>query len=123
MQLATLVHQIVWCQAVEAALSQAQPRLNLSRCFENMQQQLAELSRAARGHLTNLQRIALMAMITLDVHMRDVTENLIRCFPRLFLSCCFWHLQIIFTLLGKYPGGCSHQIQSTSLLQICSNCL
>ncbi len=81
MQLATTVHQIVWCQAIEAAMSQLQNKLNLSRCLDNMQQQLAELSRAARGQLTALQRISLMALITLDVHMRDVTENLLRSAP------------------------------------------
>ena len=77
-QLATTVHQITWCQTVEAALAQQQAKLNLSRCLDNMQLQLAELSRAARGRLTPLERAALVSMITLDVHMRDVTENLLR---------------------------------------------
>ena len=77
-QLATVVHQIMWCQTVEAALAQQQSRLNLSRCLENMQQQLSELSRAALGRLTSLERLALMCMITIDVHMRDVNDNLLR---------------------------------------------
>lgn len=77
-QLATVVHQIMWCQTVEAALAQQQNRLNLSRCLDNMLLQLSELSRAALGRLTCLERLALMCMITIDVHMRDVTDNLLR---------------------------------------------
>ena len=44
--------------------------------LEAMKEQLNELTELIRGKLTSIQRASLVALITQDVHCRDIVENL-----------------------------------------------
>lgn len=57
-------------EAVEAALT---------RCLKQNVDQLEELSVLVRGDLLALDRKILTALITIDVHARDIIEDMLRC--------------------------------------------
>jgi dynein heavy chain len=49
---------------------------SLQEWFEANEQQLATLTELVRGKLTNLQRKIIVALVTTDVHARDIVEGL-----------------------------------------------
>ncbi|KAJ9531588.1 hypothetical protein QJQ45_014947, partial [Haematococcus lacustris] len=77
-QLVIVVSQIFWCAAVEAALKAADALAALTDYLQTNIKQLAELTRLVRGELTQLNRRSLAALITIDVHARDILADLIK---------------------------------------------
>jgi len=80
-QLLIMVSQMDWCKSVENALQDADKEARATRVSECVQLQLSHLSdqcKLAASHITALQRMGLVALITIDVHNRDILEDLVR---------------------------------------------
>ncbi|GKT35961.1 Dynein heavy chain, partial [Aduncisulcus paluster] len=74
-QVVLAVNQIIWTQEVESAL--AEGVRGLKQCRATMTSRLNRLVELVRGRLTSLNRRTLSAILTLDVHNRDVVTTLI----------------------------------------------
>eukprot|EP00879_Flechtneria_rotunda_P011718 GHRR01012239.1.p1 GENE.GHRR01012239.1~~GHRR01012239.1.p1 ORF type:complete len:1535 (+),score=570.67 GHRR01012239.1:286-4605(+) len=79
-QVAVLASNIHWCQAIERALTGGS--VIVTHELEQLQThcvlQLEELTNLVRGALNDLQRKSVVALITTDVHNRDVVAALVR---------------------------------------------
>ena len=64
--------QIYWTTETEEAINAKDLKGYHHKCH----QQLLDVTKLVRTDLTNLQRVSLGALVTLDVHGRDVVENL-----------------------------------------------
>ncbi|CBZ53630.1 hypothetical protein NCLIV_034170 [Neospora caninum Liverpool] len=71
-QVALTASQIFWTSEVAAAISDAQLPGYLDKCND----QLQGLVRLVRGSLTKLNRLTVTTLLTIDVHARDVVEEL-----------------------------------------------
>jgi dynein heavy chain, axonemal len=70
------VSQVYWAVDIESRLAAGQ----LKEYFANLQQQLVETVALIRSKtITNLERITVKALIVIDVHAKDVVEDLIKC--------------------------------------------
>ena len=70
--------QVYWCSGVEQCLTAPSPPAALAQYLLTCTAQLGALTRLVRGTLPDLHRRTLSALITIDVHARDVVDNLIR---------------------------------------------
>ncbi|KAL0028415.1 hypothetical protein WJX77_005025 [Trebouxia sp. C0004] len=77
-QLVLLISQIYWCSGVEQCLAAPSPSAALAQYLLTCTAQLGALTRLVRGSLPDLHRRTLAALITIDVHARDIVDNLIR---------------------------------------------
>ncbi|KAI5075577.1 hypothetical protein GOP47_0009653 [Adiantum capillus-veneris] len=80
-QLVLMISQVYWCHSVESALEnekEENTELLLSTYKDQCVKQLADLSVLVRSDLHALERRILTALITIDVHARDIIEDLIR---------------------------------------------
>eukprot|EP00775_Hariotina_reticulata_P007079 gene7079-7292_t len=75
-QLALLVSSVFWCQAVEEAFSAVDNAQELLQLHARCVIQLEELTALVRGPLSNLERKSVVALITTDVHHRDIVAEL-----------------------------------------------
>ncbi len=66
--------QIFWTRETEEAITAH----DLGGYHTKCHQQLLDVTKLVRTDLTNLQRVSLGALVTLDVHGRDVVENLFK---------------------------------------------
>ena len=66
--------QVYWSVETEAAIQENKLQEYHSKCH----QQLLDVTQLVRMDLTKLQRVSLGALVTLDVHGRDVIENLVK---------------------------------------------
>ena len=75
----TVVSQIIWCHGSETAITEQQekPR-SLYDWYIYSVKQLEELTDLVRTDLNNIQRRIIVALITTDVHSRDVLEELLK---------------------------------------------
>ena len=71
-QIVLACDQIYWTRESEEAIV----RNDLEGYYATLHQQLLDVTTLVRTELTNLQRISLSALVTLDVHGRDVVERL-----------------------------------------------
>jgi dynein heavy chain len=71
------VSQIIWCRDVTECLESNYPRQELCKMYEASVKNLNNLASVVRGNLTKLQRSIFSALITTDVHARDIVQNLI----------------------------------------------
>ena len=79
-QAVAVVDQITWTEATEMALNdllQDNP-FAMEDHAEERKQQLGQLTELIRGRLTRNQRRTLVALITQDVHSRDIVDELCR---------------------------------------------
>ena len=76
-QLALTVASIHWCQNITAMLASGTALGQMKAYVEEIAAQLAELAEVASGALTPLQRCAVVALMTSDVHSRDVVARLV----------------------------------------------
>ncbi|XP_073391166.1 uncharacterized protein [Physcomitrium patens] len=75
-QLVVMISQVYWAREVEACFLQAvEPEL--TKFLKKNVDQLEELSVLVCGDLHALQRKILTALITIDVHARDIVDNLL----------------------------------------------
>jgi dynein heavy chain len=68
--------QAYWCSAVEECLDGPDPASGLAALYQSNVAQLADLTRLVRGDLSGLARRGLAALITIDVHARDIVGQL-----------------------------------------------
>jgi dynein heavy chain len=76
-QIVATVAQIMWCQSTEFYIMETviNPG-SLNEWFEVNELQLSHLTELVRGKLSPLQRKIIVALVTTDVHARDIIENL-----------------------------------------------
>jgi dynein heavy chain, axonemal len=77
-QAVAIVDLVTWTEGTEMALNDlldGNP-FAMEDHLEIMREQLAELTELIRGSLTSIQRKSLVALITQDVHCRDIVEKL-----------------------------------------------
>ena len=70
-----MVSQMYWTQEVEEVLREGK---SMSEYYKLLEQQLVGLTEVVRGELSNMERITVGALITIDVHARDVVDRLIK---------------------------------------------
>jgi dynein heavy chain len=79
-QVVLTVSQIMWCQDLTECLTCDEDKVLEAvqgaeeRCFQN----LNKLAGLVRGDLNKLQRSIITALITLDVHARDIVSNMVQ---------------------------------------------
>ncbi|KAG1666392.1 hypothetical protein FOA52_006501 [Chlamydomonas sp. UWO 241] len=76
-QLVIVVSNIFWCQEVESRLAAPDALVQMPPFYVECVDQLAQLTGLVRGRLSALERKSLVALITIDVHNRDIVEQLI----------------------------------------------
>ncbi|KAA6366732.1 MAG: putative dynein heavy chain, partial [Streblomastix strix] len=72
------ISQIMWTAQVEAALQSEKPVDEMKKLQLKCEKQLEELTEVVRGNLETLQRISVGALIVVDVHARDIVEEMVR---------------------------------------------
>lgn len=78
-QLVLIISQIYWCNGVEKCFASADPTAALTAYLKVNVSQLAGLTRLVRGSFSSdIIRQSLSALITLDVHARDIVDTLLR---------------------------------------------
>jgi dynein heavy chain len=76
-QVVATLAQIMWSSQTEVYLNdQAANPFSLQEWFELNVTQLEQLTELVRGELTDLQRKVIVALVTTDVHARDIVEEL-----------------------------------------------
>ena len=68
--------QIMWSKGTEEALRNANPVAAMGRWYDTNVLQLQDLTALVRGKLTRLERGTIVALVTTDVHARDIVETL-----------------------------------------------
>jgi dynein heavy chain len=72
------VAQIMWCATTEQNIGEMADEnpFALQEWWDAQVLQIEELTILVRGNLTDLQRHIVVALITTDVHARDIVEDL-----------------------------------------------
>ena len=76
-QLVLAVSQIFWAKAVEDSMKSDDVPGGLSAFLKINIDQLGEMSEVVRGKLSSLERKIVVALITIDVHARDIVQQLV----------------------------------------------
>ncbi|KAG5457288.1 MAG: dynein heavy chain, N-terminal region 2-domain-containing protein, partial [Olpidium bornovanus] len=76
-QVVLTASQVIWCRDITEALKGPHPLNGLVAFKQKCVQNLSGLAGLVRGELTKLQRNILGAVITIDVHNRDIVANMI----------------------------------------------
>ncbi|KAJ3415371.1 Dynein heavy chain 6, axonemal, partial [Chytridiales sp. JEL 0842] len=71
-------NQILWCKDVSEAIKGSDPKKALVQLRQKCINNLSGLATLVRGDLTKLQRAILGALITIDVHNRDIVHGLVQ---------------------------------------------
>jgi dynein heavy chain len=75
-QIVATVAQIMWSKGTEEALRNKDPVAAMGRWYDTNVLQLQDLTALVRGKLTRLERGTIVALVTTDVHARDIVETL-----------------------------------------------
>ena len=76
-QVVTTVDMIQWCSATEDAINEMQVDPDsLNQWFTANDDWLKKLTELVRGDLTDLKRLIVAALITQDMHSRDIIDDL-----------------------------------------------
>ncbi|DAZ98018.1 TPA: hypothetical protein N0F65_004508 [Lagenidium giganteum] len=75
-QVVATVAQMTWARSTEEALMHEDPVAETGRWFARVVYELNELIVKIRGDLTSLARKVIVALVTTDVHARDIVEDL-----------------------------------------------
>ncbi|EFJ52606.1 dynein heavy chain 7 [Volvox carteri f. nagariensis] len=75
-QLVIAISQVFWCHGVEEALRSVDPVGAMGDYRAVNVRQLADLTKLVRGELSSLHRRIIAALITIDVHARDIVDAL-----------------------------------------------
>ncbi|KAK9815239.1 hypothetical protein WJX72_000483 [[Myrmecia] bisecta] len=76
-QLVIVVSNIFWCKQVEECFTADEPLQALQAFYQQNVDQLTALCGLVRGGLSQLERKIMVALITVDVHNRDIVETLV----------------------------------------------
>jgi len=74
-QVVLCISQVYWTAEVQVAITDR--RKGLRTYWDLLQDQLLNVVALVRGHLTKQQRITLGALVVIDVHARDVVQDMI----------------------------------------------
>lgn len=74
-QVVATVAQIMWCKSTEEALREGSVDAVEAWYMDNVSQ-LSDLTALVRSNLTKLERKVIVALVTTDVHARDIVEDL-----------------------------------------------
>ncbi|KAJ3207853.1 Dynein heavy chain 6, axonemal [Entophlyctis luteolus] len=77
-QVVVTANQIIWCRDVIDAIRNADPQQEISNLKAKCIANLSGLAALVRGDLTKIQRAILGALITIDVHNRDIVQGLLQ---------------------------------------------
>lgn len=77
-QIAISLSNVYWCQNIEAILSSTSTETQMPAFLSENIAQLAELTDLVAGDLTALQRRIVVALVTIDVHNRDIVQRLVQ---------------------------------------------
>jgi len=75
-QIVATAAQMTWVQGSEAALRSENPVESMGKWYQENLGELQELIVLIRGELTKRQRAVIVALVTTDVHARDILETL-----------------------------------------------
>eukprot|EP00891_Asterochloris_glomerata_P001497 jgi/Astpho2/1497/e_gw1.00026.129.1_t len=75
-QMVLAVSSIVWCSQVEACFDQLNPEAALQELLQRCVGKLNDLCDMVGRSLSNLERRVMIALITIEVHNRDIVEGL-----------------------------------------------
>jgi dynein heavy chain, axonemal len=76
-QIVATVSQIVWCYATEESINRNEQDPDaLTDCYDLNVNQLKDLTALVRGKLSSIQRKIIVALVTTDVHARDIVGQL-----------------------------------------------
>lgn len=76
-QVVATIAQISWCSTSEYYINEMSNNpFALQEWYDLNETQLGQLTELVRGKLTSLQRKIIVALVTTDVHARDIIENL-----------------------------------------------
>jgi dynein heavy chain len=76
-QVVATIAQIQWCNQSEFYIGEMSNNpFSLQEWYDINETQLGQLTELVRGKLTSLQRKIIVALVTTDVHARDIIENL-----------------------------------------------
>jgi dynein heavy chain len=75
-QIVANVAQMTWVQGTEAALLASNPVERMGLWHKDNLKELQNLIELIRGDLTKRQRLVIVALVTTDVHARDILEKL-----------------------------------------------
>ncbi|KAM9845816.1 dynein axonemal heavy chain 6 [Aulostomus maculatus] len=79
LQVVLTVSQIMWCRDLEACLEEGHDHCTALQEFEHTNfDRLNALAALVRGNLPSLHRNIITALITIDVHARDIVTELVR---------------------------------------------
>ncbi|KAI9346257.1 dynein heavy chain and region D6 of dynein motor-domain-containing protein [Obelidium mucronatum] len=76
-QVVVTANQVIWCRDVIESIKNPDPNKELQNMKQKCINNLAGLATLVRGDLTKIQRAILGALITIDVHNRDIMQGLI----------------------------------------------
>lgn len=76
-QIVLSVTQIDWCERVETALNSQTPLESLQKVLRETEENLNTLAKLVRLDLEDLDRTKISALITLDVHSRDIVAEMV----------------------------------------------
>lgn len=76
-QLSLSLSNVFWCQNIEAILSSTTTETQMKAFRSENVSQLAELTDLLSRKLTALQRRVVVALVTIDVHNRDIVSRLL----------------------------------------------
>ncbi|ORY38879.1 hypothetical protein BCR33DRAFT_853838 [Rhizoclosmatium globosum] len=71
-------NQIIWTRDVSEAIKSPDPNKALTTLKQDSINNLSQLAGLVRGELTKIQRAILGALITIDVHNRDIVQGLVQ---------------------------------------------
>eukprot|EP00741_Cyanophora_paradoxa_P000409 tig00000404_g400.t1 len=72
------VGMVYWCQGIADAFASSDPMAAMQEFYDLNVQQLTKLAELVRGQLTPIERLIIIALITQDVHARDIVMSMIR---------------------------------------------
>lgn len=76
-QVVMTVSQIAWARGCEQALRSEAPVASMRAWYDTQVKQLAQLTKLVRLDLSSIDRQKVVALVTTDVHARDVVKSLL----------------------------------------------
>ena len=76
-QVVATISQVIWCQQTEQAINDMQDNpFALEDFYKENEKEISYLIDLVRGNLDSVRRKIIVALVTTDVHARDIIENL-----------------------------------------------
>eukprot|EP00698_Gefionella_okellyi_P007651 TRINITY_DN186_c0_g4_i1.p1 TRINITY_DN186_c0_g4~~TRINITY_DN186_c0_g4_i1.p1 ORF type:complete len:3955 (+),score=1074.62 TRINITY_DN186_c0_g4_i1:43-11907(+) len=76
-QCVAVIDQVYWTRDVAKCLSSSNPVAELKKFNEKSRKRLDDLAELVRGELTSIERRVIVALMTIDVHARDIVDHMV----------------------------------------------